>query len=358
MNRKITAVMFLAVAGGLRGLAGALIYDEAAERVTLGEGAQKIEFKWDAKANGFVTQRGDWIAWDTGANGWLMVPKTGARARFDAAGNFLGSEKPPVAAQPKPVKPAVVGYDPTADAGDSGAGGQGDTKAAFDYLSKRDAALAGRSTNSVAGDAGGPALANDSLGGDAVARRKQMREQFKLRPGAHANDPDGVLETGAVKDPLQALMESMQSLSAMARGVESTIENVNDLDKQIRHFDDPNFVAPPNKQPTPSDNNPLPPAAGGAGQGVPPGGGYPQQPGYGQQPGLGQSTFGGNPFGGFGGGVGGYGGGGGNIGGKPPANPNQPPPAGGAQSAPGSRIIPQGAVPQGGVQGIQNQAAP
>lgn len=208
-----------------------LVYREADEQVII----RNVVFSYQAAKNGFVSQGGDWVAWDDKAGNWLLIPSSGGKARFDAKGNLLAVQK-----RRQAPPPAKSGYDPSADLGDSGKKAKIDSEAAWDYLGEKQKAE-DASVVPGAGDDGGPPIEADMVGGDIAGKERDRREQWALRPGAHSGDPESSMNTGEVVDPIKQLMDTVDSIQSAVQGVATTIDEVDSFSDQIDNFGDGDY---------------------------------------------------------------------------------------------------------------------
>lgn len=235
-----------------------LRYDEAAERVTIYRGETAMPYQYDAARKGFVGSDGHVVSWVDSTSQWELKGPSGVIQHFGADGRAVGQA---------PARPR--GYNPLDDVGDTG-GGTPDLQPAWKYLESRDQTVPDVASP-MSGDDGGPAAIFDSVGGNASARDKEMREKWQAQKGAHQGDPEGAMDTGKPSDPLGKLRDTLKQAATAVRDIRQTGQEIESIDEELRGSSSRSF----------DDDDDLPPAAGDAGgnaaagaqMGAPPAGG-------------------------------------------------------------------------------------
>lgn len=223
-----------------------LRYDEAADRVTIYRGEAATVHQYDAARRGFVGPDGSVVSWVDATGQWQLKGPSGVLANFGADGRVLA---------PAPAKPR--GYHPLDDVGDTGGGGQTDLQPAWKYLESRDQAVPDVASP-MSGDDGGGAATFDSVGGNAAAREKDMREKWQAQKGAHQGDSESAMETGKPSDPLGKLRDTLKQAATAVRDIRQTAEEIDNIDDELKGSTTGLFD---------SDDDDVPPAAPGGAAG-------------------------------------------------------------------------------------------
>ena len=237
-----------------------LRYDEAAERVTIYRGESATPYQYDAARKGFVGADGNVVSWVDAASQWQLKGPSGVLQQFGADGRAIAQA---------PARPR--GYNPLDDVGDSGGGGAPDLQPAWKYLESRDQTVPDVASP-MSGDDGGPAAIFDSVGGNASARDKEMREKWQAQKGAHQGDPEGAMDTGKPSDPLGKLRDTLKQAATAVRDIRQTGQEIKSIDEELKGSSSGLFGGDDDDAP-PADGDAGGNAAAGAQMGAPPAGG-------------------------------------------------------------------------------------
>ena len=211
-----------------------LRYDEGRERVLILESETvQAAFQYSEAMSGFVDTKGNWVAWDNEAGNWLSIYENGLVRRFSMEGKMILEQRLETGASK--VKPEKNEYNPLDDVGDSSGGKSVDLDKAWNYHKKRHDVIT-NAVGRVSGEDGGSAIATVSLGGDRVGKEKNQREAWQKTKGEHQGNPAAAMDTGEVTDPIKALAKTIQSAYGMVRGINSTIDSVEQMDDVFDNF--------------------------------------------------------------------------------------------------------------------------